>query len=157
MNYYDEKVQQYFKNLENLLYNELYGVTKNTEFDAQSEFNFKRITTKISVDFFEERVKIFLVFPAKNAKKEKNINEEIEIASSENASKNHLFINEQFEIIGDYDLVKVRGKSHLIPQYLDKEIVKNKDEKTWEMIFYKIFYSDISDEIKKYSNDKNVK
>ncbi|MBQ9246761.1 hypothetical protein IJ182_10895 [bacterium] len=118
--------------------------------DGNIEFNSKKITTKIDVDFFMERVKIYLVYPAKKKKKNKSDEEnaQTEIFVAEDTPKNRLIIDKEFKIDDDFESVKVEGKTHLIPKYFLTDSIKSQDEKTWEMIFYQIFYKEITEAIK---------
>ncbi len=119
--------------------------------DINTEFSYKKITTKIDVDFFIGRVKIYLVYPVKKKKKQQKAEENIqtEIYIADDTPKNRLIIDKEFKIDDDFESFKIEGKTHLIPKYFNIESVKNQDEKTWEMIFYQAFNKEITEEMKK--------
>ncbi len=141
-------IQKYLLEKEYLELNS--GFSSQTGNGENDEFNYKKITTKINIDFFIERVKIYLVYPVKNKKKKQTEDSEsiqTEIYVADDKPKNRLIIDKEFKIDDDLESVKIDGKTHLIPKYFDKESVKNKDEKTWEMIFYYIYKDEIKKEI----------
>ena len=130
--------------------------SENISDDVNEEFNRKKITTKIDVDFFTEQVKIYLVFPPRSQKKKKqlqeetgNIQTEIYSVHEEDKPSNRLIIDKQFKISDDFESVSVDGKIHLIPAFFDKKSIVNQDMIVWEMIFYKIFYEEINKNINK--------
>lgn len=147
MKYLDNKeinnLKQYFFNLENIEYESMNIINKNNNTNDEKEFNTKKITTKISIDFFAETVKIFLVIPKKERKKEET--EETEIFQDDESSRTRLILEKQFTIAEDYETILIDGKRYLIPKYFNAEHVKSQDEKTWQIIFYQIFNKEISE------------
>lgn len=130
--------------------------SENISDDVNEEFNRKKITTKIDVDFFTEQVKIYLVFPPRSQKKKKqlqeetgNIQTEIYSVHEEDKPSNRLIIDKQFKISDDFESVSIDEKIYIIPSFFDGNSVKNQDTDTWEMIFYKIFYDEINQNFKK--------
>ncbi len=131
-------------------YMELYsGASVQNANSENDEFSSKKITTKIDIDFFTERVKIYLVYPVKRKKKKQENSENVqtEIFVAQDKPKNRLIIDKEFKIDDDYESVRIDGKTHLVPKYFNAESVKNQDEKTWEMIFYYIYKDEIKKEI----------
>ena len=45
---------------------------------------------------------------------------------------------ELFEIDNDCDFISIGGKKYVIEDFFSKEMIKNRDKKTLEMIFYSI-------------------
>lgn len=154
MKYLDKKeiegLQQYFadmENIEDLRMNGLYGGIQKSDSD---EFSNKKISTKIVIDFFLNAVKLYLVIPQKEMKVEKTIDEQ---GNEKEIIKNVIIKKEKqlkiagFKISEDYKSVTVDDKTYIIPDFFDQEAVKNKDNETWQIIFYQVFYDEIMKEI----------
>ena len=128
--------------------------SENISDDINEEFNRKKITTKIDVDFFTEQVKIYLVLPQKPKKKKTQqekadiIQTEIYSANEEDKPSSRLIIDKLFKISDDFESVSIDGKIYLIPAFFDKKSIVNQDMIVWEMIFYKIFYEKINQNFK---------
>jgi hypothetical protein len=118
------------------------------------EFSTKRINTKINIDFFMERVKVYLVFPQKKKKENKiqtDDSVQTELYTAPEQPKNILIIDKPFKIAEDNESISIDGKTHIIPKYFNVEFIEKKDEKTFEVIFYKMFYNTIMEKIKEFS------
>jgi hypothetical protein len=156
MHYFDSnEIKILQKSLLEKEYFEAYGnsdyISGNNE---NEEFSSKRINTRINIDFFTENVKIHLVFPPKKKKENKIQNDEnvqTELYVAPEQPKNMLIVDKTFKIAEDFESINIDGKTHLIPKYFNVELIKNNDEKTFEMIFYKIFYDEIIKKINEFS------
>ena len=157
MKYFDSKEQKY---LQQYLLEQEYLLNNNDFLPDSSEentdgFNKKKVTTKINVDFFTETVKIYLVFPVKQQKKKPQKENEdaaqVELYKIEedNRPQNRLIIDKEFKVADDFESLTIDGEIHIIPKYFNKENIKAEDEKTFEMIFYKIFNDEIMQELRK--------
>lgn len=85
----------------------------------------KKIKTKLSIDFFEESVKIYIVFPKvrkKDSLKTKN-NERNKLLD---AQKNQRIIYKKFKISDDYTSVKIDDCVYTIPVFFNREMLKKK-------------------------------
>ena len=142
-------IQKYL--LEKEYFEQNNSVISHNSDDINTEFSYKKITTKIDVDFFVGRVKIYLVYPSKRKKKQQQAEENIqtEIYIADDTPKNRLIIDKEFKIDDDFESFKIEGKTHLIAKYFNVESIKNQDEKTWEMIFYQAFNKEITEEMRK--------
>lgn len=110
------------------------GVHKLSPFKAQ-------VTTKITIDFWEECVRIYIIFMQKS--KQENSAEKLLIENILTAKRNHRILNKKFKVSEDYKSVQIDGFVYDIPSFFNKEMIKNNDEKTWHMIFYQIFSNEI--------------
>jgi len=110
------------------------GIHKLAPFKTQA-------TTKITIDFWEECVRIYIVFM--QTSKQENSAEKLLIENILTLKRNHRILNKKFKVSGDYKTVHIDGIVYDIPSFFNMEMIKNNDEKTWEMIFYKIFSNEI--------------
>lgn len=99
------------------------------------------VTTKITIDFWEECVRIYLVFGQKS--KQENGAENPLIENISTTQRNQRIVNKKFKVSGDYKTVQVDRCEYNISSFFNMEMIKNNDEKTWEMIFYQIFSNEI--------------
>lgn len=58
-------------------------------------------------------------------------------------------LNKNFKITSDFKSIIIDNQTYYIPDYFNVDMVKNEDEKTWQMIFYQIFANDINAELSK--------
>lgn len=98
-------------------------------------------TTKFSIDFFEEKLKVFVIIPEII-----KISTNKVIGSLENARK-ELILSKDFKTSSDFNTVTVDNIEHTIPKFFNREAMKNEDENTWEMIFRQIFREGIFNEM----------
>ena len=61
--------------------------------------------------------------------------------------KNYRLVNSNFEITKDFKTIVVDNHAYAIPDYYNIDMIKNEDEKTWQMIFYQIFADKINAEL----------
>ena len=105
----------------------------------------KKPEAKIIIDFIDRNVKIDINLP-KN--KVTNENNSAEIQGIKKA-KSYRMLNKDFKITSDFKSVIIDNQTYYIPDYFNVDMVKNEDEKTWQMIFYQIFADDINAELSK--------
>lgn len=101
-------------------------------------------TTKFSIDFFKEKLKVFVIIPEIIKVKTDGVNKVI--GSLENARK-ELILSKDFKISSDFNTVTVDNIEHTIPKFFNRETMKNEDENTWEIIFRQIFRESIFNEM----------
>ena len=105
----------------------------------------KKPEAKIIIDFIDKNVKIDIILPKNKASNENN---SAEIQGIKKA-KNYRILNKNFKITSDFKSVIIDNQNYNIPDYFNVDMVKNEDEKTWQMIFYQIFADDINAELSK--------
>lgn len=105
----------------------------------------KKPEAKIIIDFIDKNVKIDIILP-KN--KVPNENNSAEIQGIKKA-KSYRMLNKDFKITSDFKAIIIDNQTYDIPDYFNAAMVKNEDEKTWQMIFYQIFSDDINAELNK--------
>ncbi len=98
-------------------------------------------TTKFSIDFFEEKLKVFVIIPEII-----KISTNKVIGSLENARK-ELILSKDFKTSSDFNTVTVDNIEHTIPKFFNRETMKNEDKNTWEIIFRQIFHKEIFNEM----------
>ena len=105
----------------------------------------------IKIDFAKSEVSLYVFIPKIKLidvdEKEKNVKyEQIEII--EYIEK--LVFKKKFSFMDNK--VIIGNKSYQIPFYFNLDLIVKKDTNTWENLFYRIFYTNIIAELKKYSN-----
>lgn len=105
----------------------------------------KKPEAKIIIDFIDKNVKIDINLP-KN--KVTNENNSAEIQGIKKA-KSYRMLNKDFKITSDFKAIVIDNQTYNIPDYFNPDMVKNEDEKTWQMIFYQMFSDDINSELNK--------
>lgn len=105
----------------------------------------KKPEAKIIIDFIDRNVKIDIILP-KNQILQEDSNAEIQGIKK---AKNYRILNKNFKITSDFKSVIIDNQNYNIPDYFNVDMVKNEDEKTWQMIFYQIFADDINAELSK--------
>lgn len=99
-------------------------------------------TAKFSIDFFEEKLKVFVIIPELIRLSANKV-----IGSLENARR-ELILSKDFKISGDFNKVTIDEIEYDIPKFFNREAMKNEDKNTWEIIFRQIFYKEIFNEMK---------
>lgn len=110
----------------------------------------KKISKKIEINFKKKTLSVLLYVPIST-----------EIIEDTGGIKHKRFyledyknwqevLNKSFKISKDYSCVSIENTSYLIPNSYDKNLIRNKDLKTFEAIFNQILNPLILDEIKKY-------
>ena len=94
-------------------------------------------TTKFSIDFFEEKLKVFVIIPEIIKVSANKV-----IGSLENP-RCELILSKDFKISSDFNMVMVDNIEHAIPKFFNRETMKNEDKNTWEIIFRQIFRKEI--------------
>lgn len=102
--------------------------------------------TKISIDFFLEIFKIYIRVEMRVIKKESEEQDPLKLQLFE-VKKNQIVLKKKFKVSDDFETVTINGITYKIPDYFNRDAIKENDEKTWEMIFYHIFNDDINKEI----------
>ncbi len=110
-----------------------------------------KIKTKISIDFFDETVKAFIVYPKR--KEIKKIDSETQQLLD--AKRNLLILRTKFKISADCKFVFVKNQTFEIPTYYNAEMIRKEDEKTWQMIFYEIFKTEIQQALRNVNLNSN--
>ena len=105
----------------------------------------KKPEAKIIIDFIDRNVKIDIILP-KNKILQEDSNAEIQGIKK---AKSYRILNKNFKITSDFKSVIIDNQNYNIPDYFNVDMVKNEDEKTWQMIFYQIFADDINAELSK--------
>ena len=62
--------------------------------------------------------------------------------------KPQIFFKKNFKISEDYKSIIIDEKTYQIPDFFNKETIKTKDPKTWEMIIYYFFEKEINQKMK---------
>lgn len=122
------------------------GVHKLERFKTQ-------VTTKVTIDFWEQCVRVYLVFGQKS--KQENSAEKLLIENSLTAKRNHRILNKKFKVSEDYKSFQIDGFVYDIPSFFNMEMIKNNDEKTWQMIFYQIFSNEIHEALSQVTVSKD--
>lgn len=104
----------------------------------------RKAEVKIIIDFIERNVKIDIILPKNKASNEEN-NTEIQGIKKQ---KNCRILNKNFKITSDFKSIIIDNQTYDIPDYFNVDMVKNEDEKTWEMIFYQMFADEINRALK---------
>lgn len=105
--------------------------------------SFKKSEVKITIDFIDKNVKIDTILPKKEIIKENNNAKIQEI----NPPKSYRILNKNFKITNDFKAIVIDNQTHNIPDYFNIDMLKDEDEKTWQMIFYELFSVEISNAI----------
>lgn len=116
-------------------------------FNADGSHKLKNINkkpqVKIIIDFIDKNLKIDII-PTKDKKSKQNNNSNIQVIKT---PKNYRLVNSNFEITKDLKTILVDNHTYAIPDYYNIDMIKNEDEKTWQMIFYQIFADKINAEL----------
>lgn len=112
----------------------------------------QKIKTKISIDFFNETVKFFIVYPKTKETKE---NDNSNTQQLLDAKRNRLILRTKFKISTDYKSVTVKNQTFEIPTYYNVEMIRKEDEKAWQMIFYEFFKTEIQQALRNVSLNSN--
>lgn len=94
-------------------------------------------------------MKIDILLPKNESQKEDN-NTEIQGIKKQ---KSYRILNKNFKITSNFKSIIIDNQTYDIPDYFNVDMVKNEDEKTWEMIFYQMFADEINAELTKRSKD----
>lgn len=86
--------------------------------------------TRINIDF--EKGEIELTVFRKTKKNLNTCKQEIE-----------KILRKNFKIAEDYKSVKIDNSDYPIPEFMNKDMLKAHDEKTWQIVFYGIFNKEI--------------
>ncbi len=112
--------------------------------------------TKISIDFFLEIFKIYIRVEMRVIKKESEEQDPLKLQLFE-VKKNQIVLKKKFKVSDDFETVTINGITYKIPDYFNRDAIKENDEKTWEMIFYHIFNDDIYKEIENLKSTVEAK
>ena len=112
--------------------------------------------TKISIDFFLEIFKIYIRVEMRVIKKESEEQDSLKLQLFE-VKKNQIVLKKKFKVSDDFETVTINGITYKIPDYFNRDAIKENDEKTWEMIFYHIFNDDINKEIENLKSTVEAK
>lgn len=112
--------------------------------------------TKISIDFFLEIFKIYIRVEMRVIKKESEEQDPLKLQLFE-VKKNQIVLKKKFKVSDDCETVTINGITYKIPDYFNRDAIKENDEKTWEMIFYHIFNDDINKEIENLKSTVEAK
>ena len=112
--------------------------------------------TKISIDFFLEIFKIYIRVEMRVIKKESEEQDPLKLQLFE-VKKNQIVLKKKFKVSDDFETVTINGITYKIPDYFNRDAIKENDEKTWEMIFYHIFNDDINKEIENLKSTVEAK
>lgn len=122
------------------------GIHKLERFKTQ-------VTTKVTIDFWEQCVRIYLVFGQKS--KQENGAKKLFIENISTTKRNQRILNKKFKVSEDYKTVQIDGFAYDIPSFFNMEMIKNNDEKTWQMIFYQIFSNEINEALSQVPMSKD--
>lgn len=111
----------------------------------------KKIKTKLSIDFFEASVKIYIFFP-KVRKKDSLKTKDSEMNKLLDTQKNQRIVYKKFKISDDYSSVRIDDFVYTIPVFFNREMLKKEDLKTLEMVFYQIFSNEVNQALKQYKS-----
>ncbi len=112
--------------------------------------------TKISIDFFWEIFKIYIRVEMRVIKKESEEQDPLKLQLFE-VKKNQIVLKKKFKVSDDFETVTINGITYKIPDYFNRDAIKENDEKTWEMIFYHIFNDNINKEIENLKSTLEAK
>ena len=104
----------------------------------------QKVEAKIIIDFIDRNVKIDIILPKNKASNEEN-NTEIQGLKKQ---KRYRILNKKIKITSDFKSIIIDNQTYDIPDYFNVDMVKNEDEKTWEMIFYQMFADEINRALK---------
>lgn len=103
----------------------------------------KQPHTKITIDFFEEKVRVYVVLPQNSTN-----------SNLLNKNGQELILSKNFKITEDFEEVIIDDVHFWIPSFFNKDLLKQEDTKTWEMVFYYIFSNTIAVALEKYKVQK---
>ncbi len=104
----------------------------------------RKAEAKIIIDFIDRNVKVDILLPKNEVKNEDN-NTEIQGIKKQ---KSYRILNKNFKITSNFKSIIIDNQTYDIPDYFNVDMVKNEDEKTWEMIFYQMFADEINRTLK---------
>ena len=113
-------------------------------------YNFNHIKTRFYIDFYNNSLKIFFYLPIRVERYYNSCCLECNRYYLEDKNKYNIVMSKKFEISADCNYIKLEGVIYLIPQYYNKDSIKNKDRKTLEMLFNQILNIDIEKKKKYY-------
>ena len=87
--------------------------------------------TKISIDFFWEIFKIYIRVEMRVIKKESEEQDPLKLQLFE-VKKNQIVLKKKFKVSDDFETVTINGITYKIPDYFNRDAIKENDEKTWE-------------------------
>lgn len=108
------------------------------------------IKTKIKVDFKENSFKVLLNMPIRIELLEESdglLHKRFYLDEEQRWQK---VLEKGFKISDDFKYISVENVSYMIPNLLYRNLVKTKNKKVFETIFYQVLNFEISEEIKKY-------
>lgn len=105
----------------------------------------QKVEAKIIIDFIDRNVKIDIILPKNKASNGEN-NTEIQGIKKQ---KSYRILNKNFKVTSDFKSIIIDNQTYDIPDYFNVDMVKNEDEKTWQMIFYQMFADEINTELTK--------
>lgn len=108
-----------------------------------------KIKTEINIDFINGQVKIYVITP-KIKKSENDETKEGNTLKLVETKSRHLIINKHFKVSHDLKSVYIDNTFYDIPCFYNKEMLKIYDEKTWSMIFYQIYSSEVLSALAKF-------
>ncbi len=124
-------------------------------FDENGQHKLNKFSTeptiKFSIDFFEEKLKVFVIIPEII-----KISANKVIGSLENARR-ELILSKDFKISSDFNKVTIDNIEHEIPKFFNRKAMKNEDKNTWEIIFRQIFRESIFNEMQSYKDTNQRK
>ena len=102
--------------------------------------------TEIVIDFQAGNFKGYVFVERKFALQNKETDEQ----KQRECSKYSHFLSKQFCVSDDYKTLTIDNKIYEIPDFFNKQMLKNNDTKTWQMVFYYFFYDEFWQEANKY-------
>lgn len=115
-----------------------------------------KIKTELKIDFFDERVKVFLTIPV-SMLKEKTLLEQGARIIIKNNRKYEKIIDKFFKISNANSIITIDNNEYYISTFFNKKMLENHDTKTYEMIFYDIFKDEIYKKLKDTENEYLIK
>lgn len=131
------------------------------------------IKTKVNINFSDCIVDIFVYkfFSVYKTEREQEIENEIEndiedetgiyFIETQNSLIQELtkevpqiLLSEKFEISKDYNFIMINNNKHVIPDFFNKKMMKEKNANTWEIIFYYLFRNEIRERVKLLKTQK---
>jgi len=94
-------------------------------------YNFNHIKTRFYIDFYNNSLKIFFYLPIRVERYYNSCCLECNRYYLEDKNKYNIVMSKKFEISADCNYIKLEGVIYLIPQYYNKDSIKNKDGKTY--------------------------
>jgi hypothetical protein len=125
------------------------------------------VKTKINIDFINNLVDVFAYVVEKTMQKkvvaleddmgiEIEKYEQISIIETVQSDDSQPIFTKQFRISDDFESVIVDKKIFKIPSFFNREMILEKDVKTWEMIFYYVFSEKINEKMQNKLSNSNL-